>query len=95
MQHKILAAVMTLAVGLGGVSMASSIAGAGENGRDRSVRKYQRKHVTDRYAAKKRKSYDDDSYAARANSLDPSGDLKGYPNWARVALSPKYGNGFR
>lgn len=29
-------------------------------------------------------------YAARANSLDPAGDYKSYPNWARVALSPKY-----
>ncbi len=31
-----------------------------------------------------------DSYAARAHDLDPAGDYKGYPNWARVALSPKF-----
>ena len=31
-----------------------------------------------------------DHYAARAHDLDPAGDYKGYPNWARVALSPKF-----
>ena len=30
------------------------------------------------------------SYSARANNLDPAGDYKGYPDWARVALSPKF-----
>ena len=31
-----------------------------------------------------------DAYAARAHDLDPAGDYNGYPNWARVALSPKF-----
>jgi hypothetical protein len=26
---------------------------------------------------------------ARANALDPAGNYKGYPDWARAALSPK------
>jgi Ni/Co efflux regulator RcnB len=35
----------------------------------------------------------DDAYAARANDLDPAGDYKRYPNWARAALSPKFDGG--
>ena len=31
----------------------------------------------------------DSSYSARANAQDPSGDFKGYPDWARAAISPK------
>lgn len=27
----------------------------------------------------------------RANALDPGGDYKAYPDWARAALSPKSG----
>ena len=34
---------------------------------------------------RKRDSHD----SIRANALDPSGDYKGYPDWARAALSPK------
>lgn len=36
---------------------------------------------------------DDRSYSWRARELDPAGDYKGYPDWARVALSPKSGGG--
>jgi len=31
----------------------------------------------------------DNDYSIRANSVDPSGDFKGYPDWARAALGPK------
>ncbi len=31
----------------------------------------------------------DNSYSARANAQDPSGDFKAYPDWARAAISPK------
>jgi hypothetical protein len=35
-------------------------------------------------------------YSARANNLDPSGEYKAYPDWARIALSPKFdGSGHR
>ncbi len=33
--------------------------------------------------------------SARANNLDPAGDYKAYPDWARAALSPKYDGGNR
>jgi hypothetical protein len=45
-----------------------------------------------RYGYKSQK-YRDNPYAARAQSLDPAGDYKGYPDWARVALSPKFDGG--
>ncbi len=28
-------------------------------------------------------------YSARAHAADPSGDFKGYPDWARAAIGPK------
>jgi hypothetical protein len=31
----------------------------------------------------------ENSYSARANAQDPSGDFKSYPDWARAAISPK------
>jgi hypothetical protein len=39
----------------------------------------------------RRETHDD----VRANSLDPAGDYKGYPSWARAALSPKSDGAFR
>ena len=33
----------------------------------------------------------DNSHTVRANSLDPARTYGEYPDWARVALSPKYG----
>lgn len=39
--------------------------------------------------------YRNNSYSARANNLDPAGDYKAYPDWARAALSPKYDGGNR
>lgn len=35
------------------------------------------------------RSYRNVPYDARAHSVDPAGDFKDYPNWARWALSPK------
>ncbi len=45
-----------------------------------------------RYGYKYRyRNRDRDHYeAARAHNVDPAGDYKGYPDWARYALSPKY-----
>ena len=40
---------------------------------------------------KQRNRNSDDS--VRANALDPSGNFKGYPDWARAALSPKDNEG--
>ena len=39
--------------------------------------------------------YRNNSYSARANNLDPAGDYRGYPDWARAALSPKFDGGNR
>ena len=56
--------------------------------------KYRKKKYDYRYA-RKRNWRVEREYEARANDLDPAGDYKGYPNWARAALSPKYDRGFR
>ena len=32
----------------------------------------------------------ENDYTVRAHAADPSGDYKGYPNWARAALGSKY-----
>lgn len=42
-----------------------------------------------RRAAAERQRNRESLDAARANDLDPAGDYKGYPDWARAALSPK------
>jgi hypothetical protein len=41
---------------------------------------------SDYYAKRAREVAND---CARAESLDPAGDYKGYPCWARAALAPK------
>jgi hypothetical protein len=41
---------------------------------------------SDYYAKRAREEASD---CARAESLDPAGDYKGYPCWARAALAPK------
>ena len=93
MTFRLLAAAMAVGVGVAGMAAASSVAVADESGRYREQRQYERK-AERRYVTKQRK-YRDDSYAARANDLDPAGDYKGYPDWARVALSPKFDRGWR
>jgi hypothetical protein len=42
--------------------------------------------VAERAATRDYARRSNDEYAARAQSRDPSGDYKGYPNWARAAL---------
>lgn len=49
---------------------------------------YRRYRKAPKHVVRPRRDIEDE-YAARANNLDPAGDYKGYPNWARVALSPK------
>ncbi len=47
-------------------------------------------HASDRadiYAG--RKSHFETMDTIRANDLDPAGDYKGYPDWARAAFAPK------
>lgn len=44
-----------------------------------------RRYVGKPYRAKKVCDAD----CVRANALDPAGDYRGYPDWARAALSPK------
>ena len=82
MRNKLIIAVLAVAVGLPVASLTTSSPGAAEEGRYRAARKYKRTYV-------KKRKWRDDSYAARAHNLDPAGDYKGYPDWARVALSPK------
>lgn len=38
---------------------------------------------------RKRKSNDEDEYAARAHDADPSGSYKSLPNWARAGIGNK------
>lgn len=46
-------------------------------------------------ADRKSRRQDDESDEIRANQVDPAGDYKGMPAWARRALSPRYDGGFR
>jgi hypothetical protein len=47
---------------------------------------YRTQKKSDYYAKRAREEAND---CARAESLDPAGDYKGYPCWARAALAPK------
>jgi hypothetical protein len=47
------------------------------------------------YAYLKRKSREETYDDIRANYLDPAGDYKAYPSWARAALAPKGPDGIR
>jgi hypothetical protein len=47
------------------------------------------------YAYLKRKSREETYDDIRANYLDPAGDYKAYPSWARAALAPKGPDGMR
>ncbi len=90
MLKKFTAVALALSVGLPAISTVSVSASAEPNWRERAAaRKLERKRIV------KMRRYRDDSYAARAHDLDPAGDYKGYPDWARVALSPKYDNNRR
>jgi hypothetical protein len=57
---------------------------------DKVVRKHKSSQAYSR-KARVRETHDD----VRANALDPGGDYKAYPSWARAALSPKGDNGVR
>jgi hypothetical protein len=46
-----------------------------------------RAHKSDHYYAKRAR--EDAHDCVRAQSLDPAGDYKAYPCWARAALAPK------
>ena len=77
--------LLALAVILGGTFTLVQPSDARENWRKRDydytwvrVRKY-KKHC--------------DAVCIRARNLDPAGDYKGYPDWARFALSPKLDSG--
>jgi hypothetical protein len=53
-------------------------------------------HETRRAKTKYYRGYRSSEYErARANALDPGGDYKNYPDWARSALSPKSGGSSR
>jgi hypothetical protein len=61
---------------------------------DARQQKKARGHDQRAYHAKKSDYYakrvrEDANDCARAESLDPAGDYKGYPCWARAALAPK------
>lgn len=89
MLKKMTVVALALAVGLPAMAVGSGGANAEPEWRDRAVRKYERQRIV------KKRKWRDDSYAARAHDLDPAGDYKDYPDWARVALSPKYDRGRR
>jgi hypothetical protein len=38
----------------------------------------------------KRAKVVEDEYTVLANSRDPAGDYKAYPNWARAAIGPRF-----
>jgi hypothetical protein len=83
MVFRIVIAALAFAVAVPTLSVVATPADAAEVRRTRAEQ---------RYVIKQRKPRDD-PYAARARDLDPAGDYKGYPNWARVALSPKFDGG--
>lgn len=83
------AVVVAVAIAVGAVPLFTPTAALAEKSA-----KYRKKSYEHRYA-RKRNWRVEREYEARANDLDPAGDYKGYPNWARAALSPKYDRGFR
>jgi hypothetical protein len=42
-----------------------------------------------------KRAYEDPADCVRAENLDPAGNFKAYPCWARKALSPQDGDGLR
>jgi hypothetical protein len=86
MKMKLLVPVLAAAIAAPAICAGS--AEAAEYRRTKAERKYAAKSWQYRYTRR-----DDAQYAARAHDLDPAGDYKGYPNWARVALSPKFDGG--
>jgi hypothetical protein len=82
MQMKLL--VPILAAAIAAPAICADGAESAEYRRTKAEQKYAAKSWKYRYTRR-----DDDAYAARAHDLDPAGEYKGYPNWARVALSPK------
>lgn len=92
MSKLLISALAGAAVALPAMTIGAATASADHESRYKVERKYK---YDRRYSAKKRNWRVEEEYAARAENLDPAGDYKGYPNWARVALSPKYDRGFR
>lgn len=91
MRIKLIAASLAVAMALPLAMVASTVASATDVGRsDRKYRKYERYQV-----AKRRYYRGDENYAWRAANADPTGQYKGYPDWARVALSPRFDRGWR
>jgi opacity protein-like surface antigen len=88
MMRKFSLALLAVAIACPIAVARSDTADAAEYRRGSAGQKYYRKSKRDDYSRR-----DDAQYAARAHDLDPAGDYKGYPNWARVALSPKFDGG--
>ena len=86
MRNIMMAALVAVSVSAPAMIVTSTEAAAQQGWREREARKYERRYER-RYAKPRR--YRDNPYAARAHDLDPAGDYKAYPDWARVALSPK------
>lgn len=76
----------------GSVAAASlvSVATAAETSNRTRAQAEQRYSKYRKYRASK-----ENSHTVRANSLDPARTYGGYPDWARVALSPKSDGGGR
>jgi hypothetical protein len=75
------------------VAAASTAAVAAEDGKQTA-----RKHSRATYAAvqqQQRARPVETMEDIRANSLDPAGNYKGYPSWARSAFGGPYGGGGR
>lgn len=92
MRNKLIAAGLAAAIvmPLAMVASAGSAEAAGDGKYERKYRKYER-----HYVAKRRYYRGDENYSWRAANADPTGQYKGYPDWARVALSPTYDRGWR
>jgi hypothetical protein len=88
MRAKHLLPLLAVAVGASTLSVSTVPSAAAEYRQSKAEKRYATKSWKYRYTRR-----DDAEYAARAHDLDPAGDYKGYPNWARAALSPKFDGG--
>jgi hypothetical protein len=82
-----LAAALTITTGLSGATPGY----AADPPRSPAKKKRLVKQEGEPAKREARKGRDSGSYTdPRADMADPSGDYKGYPDWARAALGPKF-----
>lgn len=88
----VIAAAVAVGILLPVTSMFFASEAAAESQRERRQRIELREREKRKTPVDKRRNRESDD-SVRANALDPSGNYKGYPDWARAALSPKDNEG--